>query len=61
MPTPFPGMDPYLEGRQLWRDVHARLIVAVGDALAPLRQVARQCGAGALFVEAGRDHECLPG
>jgi hypothetical protein len=36
MPGPFPGMDPYLEGRRIWPDVHARLIVAVGDALAPL-------------------------
>src|SRR5690349_11560925 len=35
MPSPFPGMDPYLESRRLWRDVHARLIVAIGDALAP--------------------------
>ena len=24
MPSPFPGMDPYLETR--WRDVHARLL-----------------------------------
>jgi hypothetical protein len=35
MPSPFPGMDPYLESRRLWRDVHARLIVAIGDHLAP--------------------------
>src|SRR5579871_1632474 len=35
MPSPFPGMDPYLEDRQLWPDVHARLIVAIGDSLAP--------------------------
>jgi hypothetical protein len=36
MPNPFPGMDPYLEGRPIRRDLHARLIVAIGDALAPL-------------------------
>ncbi len=35
MPTPFPGMDPYLEHPQLWADVHARLIAAVGNVLAP--------------------------
>jgi Protein of unknown function (DUF4058) len=31
MPSPFPGMDPYLEAH--WRDVHARLIVYACDAL----------------------------
>lgn len=35
MPTPFPGMDPYLEQRSLWPDVHNRLIVAIADDLAP--------------------------
>jgi hypothetical protein len=25
MPSPFPGMDPYLEA--YWRDVHARIII----------------------------------
>lgn len=35
MPTPFPGMDPYLERPGLWEGVHTRLIVAIADALAP--------------------------
>lgn len=35
MPTPFPGMDPYLEAPALWPSVHSRLIVAIADALAP--------------------------
>lgn len=35
MPTPFPGMDPYLEQRELWPAVHNRLIVALADYLAP--------------------------
>jgi hypothetical protein len=35
MPSPFPGMDPYLEGHHIWRDVHHRLISAIGDALSP--------------------------
>ena len=35
MPTPFPGMDPYLEQRGLWEQVHTRLIVAIADALTP--------------------------
>lgn len=33
MPTPFPGMDPYLERRGLWEEVHTRLIVAIADEL----------------------------
>jgi Protein of unknown function (DUF4058) len=31
MPSPFPGMDPYLEDH--WRDLHARLIIYICDAL----------------------------
>ena len=31
MPSPFPGMDPYLEAH--WRDVHAGLVVYASDAL----------------------------
>ena len=33
MPSPFPGMDPYLENPDLWSEVHSRLIVAISDAL----------------------------
>ena len=36
MPTPFPGMDPYLEKPSLWPGVHSRLIVAIADELTPL-------------------------
>jgi Protein of unknown function (DUF4058) len=43
MPSPFPGMDPYLEQPTLWASFHSRLIVATlavsakqrADALAP--------------------------
>ncbi len=31
MPSPFPGMDPYLEAH--WRDIHASLIIYTRDAL----------------------------
>lgn len=34
MPTPFPGMDPYLEKPSRWSNVHTRLIVALADDLA---------------------------
>lgn len=43
MPSPFPGMDPYLEGH-LWPDVHHRLATRISIQLAPLlapRYVAR--------------------
>lgn len=35
MPSPFPGIDPYLEAPALWPEVHSRLIVALADAIAP--------------------------
>lgn len=44
MPSPFPGMDPYLETPQLWPDVHSTLINEIRNALNPklrLRYVAR--------------------
>lgn len=34
MPSPFPGMDPYLENDGVWPDLHQRLIVNMADALA---------------------------
>ncbi len=43
MSSPFPGMDPYLEG-YLWPDVHHRLATQISDQLMPLlrpRYVAR--------------------
>ncbi len=43
MPSPFPGMDPYLEG-YLWPDVHHRLATQISDQLMPVlrpRYVAR--------------------
>ncbi len=35
MPTPFPGMDPYLEHPVLWESVHARLITAIANQMQP--------------------------
>lgn len=35
MPSPFPGMNPYLEHPDRWSDFHNRLIVALADALTP--------------------------
>ena len=35
MPSPFPGMDPYIEERSLWPDMHLRLINHIAEALQP--------------------------
>src|ERR1051325_2556622 len=45
MNSPFPGMDPYLEGR--WSDVHVSLIAHMGEVLQPrlpseLRAIAQE-------------------
>ena len=33
MPSPFPGMDPYLEDAAFWRDFHIRFLGVLSDAL----------------------------
>ena len=33
MPSPFPGMNPYLAAPELWSEFHSRMIVAIADAL----------------------------
>lgn len=35
MPSPFPGVDPYLENPELWPEVHHRLITAIADVIGP--------------------------
>lgn len=36
MPSPFPGMDPYLEKRTIWPGVHQRLIACISETIQPL-------------------------
>ena len=36
MPSPFPGMDPYLETSDRWRNVHSNLATEIQTQLAPL-------------------------
>lgn len=36
MPTPFPGMDPYLERSGLWPQIHSTLAVEIQHFLTPL-------------------------
>ena len=33
MPSPFPGMDPYLEDPTYWSGFHTRMVVAIGAAI----------------------------
>jgi Protein of unknown function (DUF4058) len=33
MPSPLPGMNPFLEANDLWSEFHSRLIVAIADSL----------------------------
>lgn len=35
MPSPFPGMDPYLESPDLWSDVHSALASEIRTQIAP--------------------------
>lgn len=35
VPSPFPGMDPYLEHPDIWPDVHHGLIEVIRESLAP--------------------------
>ncbi|MBI3822683.1 MAG: DUF4058 family protein [Planctomycetes bacterium] len=36
MPSPFPGMNPFLEQADVWQDFHGRFVPALGDALVAL-------------------------
>jgi len=36
MPSPFPGMNPFLEDSDVWQDFHDRFVPSLGDALAAL-------------------------
>jgi len=42
MPSPFPGMDPYLEGSE-WTSVHAELSSEIVRQLAPKLVSVRKC------------------
>ena len=35
MPSPFPGMDPYIEN-QKWEDFHSRFMTTFADQLMPI-------------------------
>jgi hypothetical protein len=51
MPSPFPGMDPYIEQPAIWPDFHDRLITFIQEALQPqLRPRYVALGQDRLFV-----------
>jgi hypothetical protein len=33
MPSPLPGMNPFLESPGLWSEFHSQMIMAIADAL----------------------------
>src|SRR5262245_14749092 len=35
MPSPFPGMNPYLEQEGVWQDFHVKFLTAVNEQLVP--------------------------
>jgi hypothetical protein len=35
MPSPFPGMNPYLEQSTVWQDFHNTFLIALPETLAP--------------------------
>lgn len=56
MPSPFPGMDPYLEHPSSWPNVHHRLITAIAISLAPhLRPKYRVVVEEAIYQTTGQD------
>jgi Protein of unknown function (DUF4058) len=59
MPSPFPGMDPYIEVSHLWEDFHTNLITEIQHSLAdvlPDRYVVR-AGERSYVALADRDDE----
>lgn len=60
MQYPFPGMDPYLEHRNLWPGAHNRLIVSLANQIQP-RLLPRYIASieQRVFVE-GPDREIIP-
>src|SRR5215831_3429589 len=65
MPSPFPGMDPYLEAPDRWRNVHDNLATEIQAQLAPLIRPRYYADQEPRFVyDAGVDvvtkHQALP-
>lgn len=60
MPSPFPGVDPYLENPEFWPEVHHRLITAIADALGPtLRPKCRVAIKKRIYLSDAEDSDFL--
>ena len=56
MPSPFPGMNPYLENPTLWQQVHTHLIVAIAEQMNPiLRPKYRMAMEERVYTETSND------
>ena len=60
MPSPFPGMDPYLEDPQLWPSVHHLLISQIGTTLNRLLPPGYIAAFGERVFVAGPDRDIYP-
>lgn len=60
MPSPFPGMDPYLEDPLLWPSVHHLLISHIGMTLNSLMPPGYVVAFGERVLVAGPDREIYP-
>jgi hypothetical protein len=60
MPSPFPGMDPYLEDPQLWPSVHHLLISQIGTTLNRLLPPGYVAAFGERVFVAGPDRDIYP-
>lgn len=60
MPSPFPGVDPYLEHPDFWPEVHHRLITAIAIALGPaLRPKYRVAIEKRIYLSDADDSDCV--
>jgi Protein of unknown function (DUF4058) len=60
MPSPFPGMDPYLETPSFWPEVHNRMIVAIADDLSPkLRPRYRVAIDQRIYLSSGDERQAI--
>ncbi|MCL4261578.1 MAG: DUF4058 family protein [Anaerolineae bacterium] len=60
MPSPFPGMDPYLEERSRWPGVHQRLITYMAEMLQPHIRPKYVASIGERIQLAGMQHTYVP-
>jgi hypothetical protein len=65
MPSPFPGMNPYLEQESVWQDFHQTFIPLLRELLKSIfskRCIERmtQPATGESFIKARRNHRSAP-